>query len=337
MTTRKSFSGAAIKTTISSGAFNAGATTLSLTSATGWPTTVNGPFIATIDRGLATQEQISVGARSGLACSVITRGYAGTAEVSHAANATIEHGWDAIAADEANRIASLLTTKGDGLGHDGTQVQREPVGTAGYYQTATPAASTGRSWTAPPSSLVTAKGQVLAASASGVLAPSNTPANNQVLIGDTTQTAGVRFGTYDPSLVGVAWTNYTTTWSGTIGNGQLLAAYRLIDAKSLVFRIRISWGSSTTHPAANQTLTLPNILNAVYSDFAIVGVSTCLQTGVNAWFGHSFLVTQGATTISINAGVPASGAVQGVVTNLVPFTWANFHQLYVTGNVVEIA
>lgn len=193
MTTRKAYAGGAVRTTIASGALNAGVNAFTLTVATGWPSTAGGPFVATIDSGLPTEEKVLIAARSALACTSVTRGYDGTAEVAHGANATIEHSLDAVTLDEANRASSLLTTKGDGIGHDGTQIQREPIGTAGYYLTATPAAGTGRSWTAPPSSLVTAKGQVLAASAAGVLVPTNTPVNGQVLLADSTQAAGVKF------------------------------------------------------------------------------------------------------------------------------------------------
>ena len=106
---RREYKGAAAATTIS-GAFNAAATTISITSGTGWPTA--GPFYAVVDPGTATEEKIYVGSITGTSLSSITRGVDGTTDVNHANGATIYPVFTAIDADEANQLTSTYANRG---------------------------------------------------------------------------------------------------------------------------------------------------------------------------------------------------------------------------------
>jgi hypothetical protein len=72
---------------------------LALVSATGWP---SAPFVAKLDAGTAAEEKILVGARSGTACSSLTRGYDGTTATSHSSGATVEHDLGANIVDDLN-------------------------------------------------------------------------------------------------------------------------------------------------------------------------------------------------------------------------------------------
>jgi len=86
MVARK-FSNIAVSTTLSSG-ITAGATTLTVVSATGWPAA---PFILVIEPDLANEELILVGAKSGEVFSSLTRGFGGTSGVAHNAADVIKH------------------------------------------------------------------------------------------------------------------------------------------------------------------------------------------------------------------------------------------------------
>lgn len=115
---RKQFVGGAPATTVV-GAITDSATSFDIDSASGWPDATN-PFVAVIDRGLATEEKILVGARTSATLSSITRGYDDTAASAHSSSASIEHVLDASTIDQANRLANLQTGKGTLIGHNGT-------------------------------------------------------------------------------------------------------------------------------------------------------------------------------------------------------------------------
>ena len=90
-------------TTLAS-AFNAGATSFTITSDTNWPTSTEYDFFVTIDGGTAQEERVLCSARTGTTVTVATsgRGKDGTGDKNHAAGATIWPSWSAQDADEAN-------------------------------------------------------------------------------------------------------------------------------------------------------------------------------------------------------------------------------------------
>jgi len=118
---RKEFVGGAPATTVS-GSITDVQTTLTIASDTGWPTATTNPFVAVIDRGLATEEKILVGARTGTALSSITRGYDDTLGQAHSSGAAVEHVIDASTIDQANRLANEASAKGEILASNGTNV-----------------------------------------------------------------------------------------------------------------------------------------------------------------------------------------------------------------------
>lgn len=94
----RNYSNTAVVTT-ETGLTTGAGTTLTLGSATGWPAA---PFTAVVEPGNGNAEVILVGARSGTSCSSITRGYDGTAPVTHASGSTIAHEITAVDPAEAN-------------------------------------------------------------------------------------------------------------------------------------------------------------------------------------------------------------------------------------------
>ncbi len=91
------YSNIAVTTTLANAGITSGTTTIQLTSQTGYPTSF--PFVIRIDAGTASEELMRVNSGAGTSGSpyVVTRGYGGTAAVSHLTLAAIDH--PVIAAD----------------------------------------------------------------------------------------------------------------------------------------------------------------------------------------------------------------------------------------------
>jgi len=126
--TRREYKGGAASTTLN-GAFAAGATTLTITANTGWPTT--GPFYAVVDPGTASEEKIYVGSISSTSLSSITRGVDGTSNVAHSDGATIYPVFTAIDADEANQLTSTYANQGGIVYLGDPSFTQLGIGTAG--------------------------------------------------------------------------------------------------------------------------------------------------------------------------------------------------------------
>lgn len=148
--TRRSYAGAAPACTLTN-AINSSDTSALLTGdVTNWNNTANGPFYMVIDPGLSTEEKVLVASRSGSSLSSITRGVDGTTAASHAAGSTCYPVFTAVDADQANKIASTLTTKGDLLATDGSVLNRLAVGTNDYALLADSSATNGVAWKQVP-------------------------------------------------------------------------------------------------------------------------------------------------------------------------------------------
>lgn len=142
----KDYGGGAAGTTLN-GAINASVTTINVIDASTWPTGASGPFVCTIERGVpAKEEKIIVTSRAGNVLTVLQRGYDGSTGVSHSTGVAIEHTLDAFSMKQANRLANLLTAKGDLFGRDSSDVQRVAVGSNGQLLTADSAQTPGLKW-----------------------------------------------------------------------------------------------------------------------------------------------------------------------------------------------
>jgi hypothetical protein len=99
-----------------------------------------------IDPGLSTEEKVLIGSRSGGACSSVTRGVDGTSAAAHSSGAACYPVFTAVDADQANKVASVLTTKGDMLVTTGSVLDRLAVGTNDYSLLADSSATNGVAW-----------------------------------------------------------------------------------------------------------------------------------------------------------------------------------------------
>ena len=127
--TRRQYKGAAAQTTITN-ALASGDTSATLAATTGWPSAAGVPFYVVISPGTASEEKCSATISGSVL--TLTRAQDDTTAQSHASGATIYPVFSADDADEANKLASTLTTRGDLLTMGtGPDFKRVAVGGAG--------------------------------------------------------------------------------------------------------------------------------------------------------------------------------------------------------------
>lgn len=152
--TRRSYTGGAVSTTTSASIAASGTTSFTVADATGWPYG-SAPFFVVIEPGSASEEKILV-TRSGSTDTTISvyatptvaanRGLDGTVAVSHSSGSAVYPVFTATDADEANEMASTLTSKGDLLTHGASTFGRLAVGTNNYALVADSAQTLGIKW-----------------------------------------------------------------------------------------------------------------------------------------------------------------------------------------------
>ncbi|HRD59387.1 hypothetical protein [uncultured Nocardioides sp.] len=120
-----------------------------------------------------------------------------------------------------------------------------------------------------------------------------------------------------------AWTSYTHGWTGTLGNGTIVAKYMRVN-KLVTFRIQLTWGSTTSHGASNQSFALPVAAHADYTANMHIGNGIALDNNVAAFNS----ITAGwLTSTSVFLLTSANTAV----SNTVPWTWAQSDKLSISG------
>jgi hypothetical protein len=147
--TRRVYAGGAAATTVT-GAVASNATSITIAAYTGWPYDASKPFYVVLSPGTASEEKILVTRTTSTSTtlSVTTRGVDGTTAASHSSGATIYPVFTAVDADEANDVASTLTTKGDLLTYTGSAYARTGVGTNGHALVADSTQTNGIKWAA---------------------------------------------------------------------------------------------------------------------------------------------------------------------------------------------
>ena len=186
--TRRQYAGAAAATTTTN-ALTSGDTSVTLTATTGFPSTAAVPFYVVIDPGTSSEEKCS--ATISGATLTLTRGQDDTTAVAHSSGATIYPVFTANDADEANEVVSKLTTKGDLLVTSGSALNRLAVGTNYQVLGADSTATNGVAWQSSPASLMTTKGDIVAASAANTPARLGVGTNTFSLVADSTQSTGL--------------------------------------------------------------------------------------------------------------------------------------------------
>lgn len=141
--TRRQYKGAAASTTTT---LNIGPSDTSVTIAanTGWPSSAGVPFYVVLSPGTSAEEKC-LATISGTSLT-LTRAQDDTTAQTHASGTVIYPVFTADDADEANLIASKMTTKGDLLTTDGSDINRLGVGTNAHALIADSAATNGVKW-----------------------------------------------------------------------------------------------------------------------------------------------------------------------------------------------
>lgn len=139
---RRGYKGAPVTTTLASNISNS-ATSCTVVSVTGWPTTF--PFFAVLSPGSSKEEKVLV---TGITSTTLTieRAKDDTAASAHDGGATIYPVFSAVEANEANLVASAMTTKGDLIVTDGLTINRLGVGTNNHVLQADSTAANGLKW-----------------------------------------------------------------------------------------------------------------------------------------------------------------------------------------------
>jgi hypothetical protein len=147
-----------------------------------------------IDPGLSTEEKVFVGSRSSGSLSSVTRGVDGTLSASHDAGATCYPVFTAVDADQANKLASTMTTKGDLVSTDGSDPARLGVGTNNHRLVAASGETTGLKWVADTQNTVAdAKGDLLVGTAADTIARLAVGTNDHRLVAASGETTGLKY------------------------------------------------------------------------------------------------------------------------------------------------
>ena len=189
---RKQYAGAAATTTTTN-ALGVSDTSVTIAATTGWPSAAGVPFFVVIGPGTSAEEKCS--ATISGSTLTLTRAQDGTTAQTHASGSTIYPVFTATDANEANIIASKMTTKGDLLTTNGTDINRLAVGgTANHVLLVDSAATNGIKWALNPvEDKVAAKGDLLVGSAADTLTAVTVGTNGFVLTADSTEATGVKW------------------------------------------------------------------------------------------------------------------------------------------------
>jgi microcystin-dependent protein len=139
---RKGYKGAPAKAVLTSTTTTSD-TSFAVDTVTGWATVV--PFYCVVDAGTSKEEKVKVTAISGIVLTVV-RAQDDTSAQIHNESASIYPVFTADEADEANEIASVMTTKGDLIATDGSSINRLNIGTNTHVLQADSASTNGFKW-----------------------------------------------------------------------------------------------------------------------------------------------------------------------------------------------
>jgi microcystin-dependent protein len=166
---RKGYKGAPAQAVLTNSP-TSGDTSFVVDTVTGWATTF--PFYCVVNPGTSKEEKVKVTAISTLTLTVV-RAQDDTSASGHSAGAAIYPVFTADEADEANEIASVMTTKGDLIATNGSAINRLGIGTNTHVLQADSAATNGFKW-----------GQVVEAGIADSAVTSAKIANSTIVLGD---------------------------------------------------------------------------------------------------------------------------------------------------------
>jgi hypothetical protein len=121
--------------------------------------------------------------------------------------------------------------------------------------------------------IVTAKGDIIGATAASTPARLAVGANNTFLVADSTAATGLKYGG--------TWTTWTPSWSGlTVGNGTTTARYQQVGNTVFYFIKFVMGTTSVVTGDVNYSVPVGSVANALYN-----GVSEYIDTGTQDFGG----------------------------------------------------
>jgi hypothetical protein len=141
----KDYKGSSIATTLS-GSYAIIDNTFTVGSGSSFPDGSSGPFVVVVSRGLADEEKMLIGSRTGNIFTILEKGYDGTTSLAHTAGSSVNHCLDAYTLVQANRYVNLQATKGSLVTRTASTTVTLPAGTNGYTLVADSANANGIVW-----------------------------------------------------------------------------------------------------------------------------------------------------------------------------------------------
>lgn len=139
---RKGYKGAPAQAVLTNSPTNSD-TSFVVDTVVGWAATF--PFYCVVESGTSREEKVKVTAISGSTLTVV-RGQDDTSAQGHTSGSSVYPVFTADEADEANLIASVMTTKGDLISTDGSSINRLGVGATAHVLQADSTVTNGVKW-----------------------------------------------------------------------------------------------------------------------------------------------------------------------------------------------
>lgn len=300
---RKSYKGSPVTTSLTA-LLGVGSTSCTVNSVTGWPTTF--PFYVVIEPSTSREEKVRVTGITGTTLTIV-RAQDNTIDVEHAAASTVYPVFTAIEADEANQIASAMTTKGDLITTDGSTINRLAVGATNTHVLQVDSTQTnGIKW-----------GQVATAGIADSAVTSAKIADGTIVDGDINASAAIALSKLAtgalPSAITVASANIV---DGTIVNADINASAAIAHTKlANITAGSVLMGNASNAPTATA---LSGDVTVNSSGVTAIGSGVVVNADVSASaaIAHSKLanITAGQVLLGNASNVPTATALSGDVT-----------------------
>ena len=201
----KDYKGSSIATTLSS-SYAIIDSTFTVASGSTFPDGSSGSFVVVISRGLADEEKMLIGSRTGNVFTILEKGYDGTTSLAHPAASSVNHCLDAYTLVQANRYVNLQATKGSLVTRTASTTVTLPAGTNGYTLVADSTATNGIVW----------QKIATAGIAAGAVTDTEIGASANIALSKLATTGTVTATTFVGALTGNASTATSATTAGTV-------------------------------------------------------------------------------------------------------------------------
>jgi hypothetical protein len=284
---------------------------MTIAAYTGWPYGSE-PFYVVLDPGTASEEKVLV-TRTGstdTTLNVTTRGVDGTTGVSHSSGATIYPVFTAVDADEANAVASTLTTKGDVLVHTGSAHARQGVGANNTVLVADSAETNGVKWSATLSGLTLTSPVISTISNTGtVTLPTATDtlvgrATTDTLTNKTLTSPTINTATINGAILDRSEENWNIVASAATGTINLD-----VNTASIWYYTSNATANHTVNVRGDGSTTLSSLL-ATGDSITVVWANT---NGTTPYYPSAFQVDGSAVTPKWQGGTaPTAGNASAI-------------------------